>query len=131
MPREEASTPSLQVARSTTGLDEPEPGAGHALSAGLATGDDGFVAPQRGDGGEDGAPVAVEERDDAPQGEVLSGEAGVDRLFWPGRRRRTAGRSSAWLLAPGALAGGQCTEVAVGWYSMSRWRIPASSSRSW
>ena len=63
------------------GLDEPEPGVAHAPSAGLAAGDDGFVAPQLGAGGEDGAPVAVEERDDAPHGELLPGEVGVDRLF--------------------------------------------------
>ena len=50
------------------GLDEPEPGVAHAPSAGLAAGDDGFVAPQLGDGGEDGAPVAVEERGDACSG---------------------------------------------------------------
>ena len=53
---------SLQVARRTkltepldllhrrsargAGLDEPEPGVAHAPSAGLAAGDDGFVAPQ-------------------------------------------------------------------------------------
>ena len=39
------------------GLDEPESGVAHAPTAG----DDGFVAPQLGDGAEDGAPVAVEE----------------------------------------------------------------------
>ena len=46
----------------------------HAPPAGLAAGDDGFVVPQLGHGAEDGAPVAVEERDDAPHGELLLGE---------------------------------------------------------
>ena len=55
-------------------LDELESGVAHAPSAGLAGGDDGFVAPQLGDGAEDGAPVAVEERDDAPQGNCCPGK---------------------------------------------------------
>ena len=42
-------------------VDELESGVAHAPSAGLAGGDDGFLAPQLGDGAEDGAPVAVEE----------------------------------------------------------------------
>ena len=74
------------------GLDELEPGVAHAPPAGLAAGDDGFAAPQLGDGGEDGAPVAVEERDDAPHGELLPGEARVDQLFGHRGRRRTASR---------------------------------------
>ena len=90
------------------GLDELEPGVKDAPSAGLAAGDDGFVAPQLGDGAEDGTPVAVEERDDAPHGEPLPGEAGVGRLFGHrGResRSQTAGdavRLAAGLLAPAA-----------------------------
>ena len=63
------------------GLDELKSGVAHAPSAGLAGGDDRFVAPQLGDGAEDGAPVAVDEGDDAPHGEVLPREAGVDQLF--------------------------------------------------
>ena len=71
-----------------TCLDELEPGVEHAPPAGLAGGDDGFVAPQLGDGAEDGAPVAVEERDDAPHGELLPGEVSVDQLFGHRGRKR-------------------------------------------
>ena len=73
-------------------LDELEPGVAHEPPAGLAAGDDGFEAPQLGDGAEDGAPVAVEERDDTPHGELLPGEAGVDQSFGHRGRRRTARR---------------------------------------
>ena len=69
-------------------LDELESGVAHARSAGLARGDDGFVASQLGDGAEDGEPVAVEERDDAPHGELLPGEVSVDQLFGHRGRER-------------------------------------------
>ena len=72
------------------GFDELESGVLHAPSAGLAAGDDGFVAPQLGDGAEDGAPVAVEEPDDAPHGELLPREVSVDQSFGHRGRRRTA-----------------------------------------
>ena len=66
------------------GLEELKYGVAHAPSAGLAGVDVRFVAPHLGDGAEDGAPVAVaEEGDDAPHGEVLPREAGVDQLFGP------------------------------------------------
>ena len=92
------------------GLDELESGVAHAPSAGLAARDDGFVAPQLGHGAEDGAPVAVEERDDAPHGELLPREASVDQLFGHRGRKRAARRPLMWLrprggpLAPAARA---------------------------
>ena len=118
------------------GFDELESGVLHAPSAGLAAGDDGFVAPQLGDGAEDGAPVAVEERDDAPHGELLPREVSVDQSFGHRGRKRAVRRPLMWLHPRGGAAcsgrtGGQCTAAAVGQYSTSRWHISASSSRSW
>ena len=84
--------PTIASALGGAGRDEPESGVAHAPPAGFAAGDDGFVASQLGDGGEDGAPVAVEERDDAPHGELLLGEASVDQLFGHRGRKRTARR---------------------------------------
>ena len=115
------------------GLDELESGVAHAPSAGLAAGDDGFVVPQLGDGAGDGAPVAVEERDDAPHRcpgkRVSSGCSGivVEKRV---QAAVDAVRSAAGLLAP-AATGGQCTVIAVGQYSTLKWCISASSSRSW
>ena len=79
------------------GRDELEPGVAYAPPAGFAAADDGFVAFQLGDGGEDGAPVAVEQRDDAPHGELLPGEASVDQLFGHRGGKRTARRPLVWL----------------------------------
>ena len=117
-------------------LDELESGVLHAPSAGLVGGDDGFVAPQLGDGAEDGAPVAVGERDDAPHGELLPGEVSVDQLFGHRGRKRAARRPLMWFRPRGGAAcsgstGGQCTAVAVGQYSTLTWHMSASSSRSW
>ena len=63
-------------------------------------------APQLGDGGEDGAPVAVEERDDAPHGELLPGEA--VSIGCSGRLPRFAWRRGACSGRDGRSVRGGC-----------------------
>ena len=93
-------------------------------------------APQLGDGAEESAPVAVEERDDAPHGNCCPGKrASIGCSEHRGRKRNRQavgwrGSSGGGLLAP-AATGGQCAEVVVGRYSTLRQCISASSSRSW
>ena len=85
--------PMIACAIGGAGRDELEPSVAHAPPAGFAAADDGFVASQLGDGGEDDAPVAVEQRDDAPRRELLPGEASVDsvvRASWPKAYRQAA-----------------------------------------
>ena len=88
-----------------------ESGAAHAPPAGFAASDDGFVASQLGDGGEDGAPVAVEERDDGPPrgtGTWGSECRSVVRASWPKACRQAAvgvaSPRAARLLVPAARA---------------------------
>ena len=55
------------------------------MSASVAAGDDGLVAPQVGEGAEDGAAVAVGECEDVSHGELLPGGSGfrsVVRTSW-------------------------------------------------
>ena len=104
--------------------------------AGLAAGDDGFVAPQLGDRTGDGAPVAVEERDDNPKGNRCPGKRvsiGCSGIVVEEPRRQAAVDAvhmAAGLLAHAATSG-QCTEGAVGQYSTFTWCISASASRAW
>ena len=85
--------PTIACAIGGAGRDELESSVAYAPPAGFAAADDGFVASQLGDGGEDGAPVAVEQRDDAPpRGTVARGSEcrSVVRASWPKAYRQAA-----------------------------------------
>lgn len=74
--RKQRSTCCIVSSGVGAGVDEAGPDVAHAASAGLGAGDDDFVARQLRVGVEDGARMAVEERDDAPHRERRGGGSG-------------------------------------------------------